>query len=303
VADVVAAGGNDVLLPAIVGRVDAVVGGECCRALFNYAARHRHLSPYADNPFAALAIERIPVQNARPITLLTAEQERAFLQACDDWQFPLFLTLILTGLRPGELTHLLLPDDLDLDARLLRVRNKPGLGWQVKTRNERDIPLLPELVEVLRVYLAGRRAGPVFLRRRAGHPWPSSTSTGPAALEGELSRRMAVREADSGRPLTRAERGRLARRLWGELGAVKGDRIRTEFMRLTRAIGLPGLTAPKVLRHVFATALQEGRVDPLKAALGPQVAVAAARARLERHAPKANKLSMKPCAARSPRMA
>ena len=34
-------------------------------------------------------------------------------------------------------------------------------------------------------------------------------------------------------------------------------------MRLTRAIGLPGCTAPKVLRHQFATALQEGRVDPL----------------------------------------
>src|SRR5262249_60024188 len=38
---------------------------------------------------------------------------------------------------------------------------------------------------------------------------------------------------------------------------------RSEFMRLTRATGLPGCTAPKVLRHLFATALQEGRVDPL----------------------------------------
>jgi integrase len=297
---------------------------ECCRALFNYAARRRHLSPYADNPFAALAIERIPVQNARPITLFTAGQERAFLEACDDWQFPLFLTLVLTGLRPGELTHLLLPDDLDLGAGLLRVRNKPGLGWQVKTRNERDIPLMPELVEVLRVHLAGRRAGPVFLRR-AGHPLPSLASAGWMALEGELSRRMAVREAESGQPLTRAERGRLSRRMWRELGAVKGDRIRTEFMRLTQGIGLPGLTAPKMLRHLFATALQEGRVDPLirnelmghvaagqrtaghglamtavythtrpetrrqqlEEALGPRAAVAVARAWLGRRAPQA----------------
>ena len=43
---------------------------------------------------------------------------------------------MLTGLRAGELTHLLLPDDLDLPNSLLRVRNKPKLGWQVKTRNE-----------------------------------------------------------------------------------------------------------------------------------------------------------------------
>jgi integrase len=237
---------------------------ECCRALFNYAARRRHLSPYAENPFAALEIERIPIELARPIALFTADQERAFLEACDDWQFPLFLTLVLTGLRPGELAHLLLPDDLDLDAGLLRVRNKPALGWQVKTRNERAVPLVPALAEVLRVYLAGRRAGPVFLGRRwAGRPLPAVASAGPAALEQELTRRMAVREAETGQPLPRTERSCLGRRLWGELGVVKGDRIRSEFMRLTRAIGLPGCTAPKVLRHLFATALQEGRVDPL----------------------------------------
>jgi integrase len=237
---------------------------ECCRALFNYAARRRHLSPYAENPFAALGIERIPIEQARPITLFTAEQERAFLEACDDWQFPLFLTLMLTGLRPGELAHLLLPDDLDLGSGLLRVRNKPGLSWQVKTRNERDIPLVPVLAEVLHVHLAGRRAGPVFLRRRwVAGPLSPLASTGPAALERELSRRAAAREAETGQPLARAERGRLARVLWRQLGAVEGDRIRSEFMRLTRRVSLPGCTAPKVLRHLFATALQEGRVDPL----------------------------------------
>jgi hypothetical protein len=71
---------------------------------FNFAARHWHLSPYAENPFAALQIERIPIGQARPITLFTAPQERALLEACDDWQFPLFLTLVLTGLRPGGRT-------------------------------------------------------------------------------------------------------------------------------------------------------------------------------------------------------
>jgi hypothetical protein len=34
-------------------------------------------------------------------------------------------------------------------------------------------------------------------------------------------------------------------------------------MHLTRAIGVPACTAPKLFRHQFATALQEGRVDPL----------------------------------------
>lgn len=87
---------------------------ESCRALFNFAARHRHLSPYAPNPFAELQLERIPVETRRPVTLFSDEQERSFLERCDDWQFPLFLTLMLTGLRVGEATHLYLPEDADL---------------------------------------------------------------------------------------------------------------------------------------------------------------------------------------------
>jgi integrase len=229
-----------------------------------FHVRHADLSPYAENPFGALGIDCIPVQEARPIHLFTAEQERAFLEACDDWQLPLFLTLMLTGLRPGELTHLLLPDDLDLTGRLLRVRNKPRLGWQVKTRNERDIPLVPALAAVLRAHLGCRAHGPVFRRRR----WkeravgPLGTAS-PDALGEELARRVADQEAVQGQPLTRVERGRVARQLWREVGAVKGERVRLEFLRRTRAIGLPGCTAPKALRHLFATALQEGRVDPL----------------------------------------
>ena len=123
---------------------------ETCSILFNYARKNRHLSPYAENLFQTIEIGRIPVEDARPITVFTPEQEDRFLKACDDWQLPLFLTLLLTGLRSGELTHLLLPDDLDLDGGWLHIRNKPKLGWQVKTRNERDIPLVPVLVDVLR---------------------------------------------------------------------------------------------------------------------------------------------------------
>ncbi|MEX1224046.1 MAG: tyrosine-type recombinase/integrase, partial [Pirellulales bacterium] len=123
---------------------------ETCCTLFNYAQRHRHLSPYAENPFRMIEIGRIPIEDAKPVIAFDADQERRLLEACDDWQLPIFLTLLMTGLRPGELIHLLLPDDLDLNNRWLYVRNKPQLGWQVKTRNERDIPLVPALADVLR---------------------------------------------------------------------------------------------------------------------------------------------------------
>jgi integrase len=235
---------------------------ETCRALFSYAARRRHLPPYAENPFGTLPMERLGMAHTRAVVLFTPDQERRFLEACDDWQFPLFLTLLLTGLRSGELTHLLLPDDLDLPTATLRVRNKPALGWQVKTRNERDIPLVAVLVDVLRQHLGGRTWGPVFVRRRFGNPGAAAVKLAlrpKPQREGELS----LGPERPGGPLSPADRLRQTRRLWQRLGAVREDRVRTEFMRLTAHIGHPSYTAPKMLRHQFATSLQEGRVDPL----------------------------------------
>lgn len=236
---------------------------ETCRALFNYAGKRRHLPPYTENPFAILEVERIPVEDAKPIELFTPQQEQRFFEACDDWQFPLFLTLALTGLRPGELVHLLLPDDLDLDAAVLRVCNKTRLGWQVKTRNEREIPLVPILARVLRRYVADRQSGPVFLKKQFLDAGSRRIYWSPARLEREIAGRVQTREAEAGKSLDRQARQTIARSVWQEAGGLKEDRIRREFMRLTRKIGLGHLTAPKLFRHQFATCLQEARVDPL----------------------------------------
>lgn len=230
---------------------------ETCQALFNFAAKRRHLPPYTENPFTVVDIDRVPIENCRSIVLMTPEQEVQFLDACDDYQLPIFATLMLTGLRPGELCHLMLPDDLDLEVGVLRVRNKPQLGWQVKTRSQREIPLLPELVAILQSHLGDRRAGPVFLRRKAR----SSTKT-PREMERDLAVRIAEVEAREG-TVTRPQRLRLAKSVWHFAGALDEDRVRIEFGRLAQRIGLEGHTAPKVLRHQFATTLQEGRVDPL----------------------------------------
>jgi integrase len=46
---------------------------ECCRSLFAFAARRRHLPPYADNPFAALEVDRIPIEHARPVHIFTTD--------------------------------------------------------------------------------------------------------------------------------------------------------------------------------------------------------------------------------------
>ena len=237
---------------------------QCCRSLFSYAMKRRHLSPYAENPFSSLDLDRIPVENSKPVIIFTPEQEREFLQVCDDWQFPLFLTLILTGLRPGELTHLLLPDDIDLKAGMLYVRNKPQLGWQVKTRNEREIPLIGVLCDVLQVLIGDRDAGPVFRQRRfsvTGNPILVGKTE--KQLEKILQQRVVEDEIASEESTDRSRWMKSSRTIWRDCGALKTDRIRTEFMRLTNKIGDPYFTAPKSLRHLFATTLQDGNVDPL----------------------------------------
>ena len=237
---------------------------ETCCSLFNYAQKNRHLSPYAENPFRTIEISRMPVEDFRPVVAFTEEQELKFLKACDDWQFPLFLTLMLTGMRPGELCHLLLPDDLDLDAGWLYVRNKPKLGWQVKTRNQRDIPLLPVLLKVLRHVLVCRSTGPVFRQRRFGLGCEVLLKVpSQAALERELAMRIRRREAGNDLALSRKDRQQVANTIWRDLGAMENDMVRREFLAITDAIGMGEITAPKTLRHTFATTLQDANVDPL----------------------------------------
>lgn len=237
---------------------------ETCCSLFNYAIRHRHLPPYADNPFRTIEVSRIPVEDSKIVIPFTPEQEVQLLQACDDWQFSIFLTLLFTGMRPGELVHLLLPEDLDLEGGWLRIRNKAQLGWQVKTRNERDIPLVPILKDVLSRYLATRTTGPVFVQRRCFTGYqPPLAGRSRKMLDQEASKRLLMQERDLGSPSSRVSRQEVTRTIWRDLGALKEDWIRKDFMLLTKAIGLPEITAPKTLRHSFATILQDANVDPL----------------------------------------
>ena len=237
---------------------------ETCCNLFNYAQRNRHLSPYAENPFRMIEVSRMPIEDFRPVVIFTEEQELKFLRACDDWQFPLFLTLLLTGMRPGELIHLLLPDSLDLETGWLYVRNKPQLGWQVKTRNERDIPLVPILVKVLRHTVGARSTGPVFRQRRFvnGHE-PVLTGLSISDLQRQLALRVRQKETQCIESLSRADRQHVAVTIWREIGAMENDMVRREFIDVTARIGMGQITAPKTLRHTFATILQDANVDPL----------------------------------------
>lgn len=234
-----------------------------CRAMYNYAAKHRLLPPYYENPFAALPIDRMRIEDPKPIHIFSANDEAAFLQACDPWALSVFYILSKVGLRSGELTHLLV-EDVDLDAGLLHIRDKAQLGWKVKTRNARSIPLPAEPLAVLRPVIGQRVAGVLFLRRRfLGDEQPALQGMTTPDLVEVLNLRTEHQSKQVGRSLSRDERRRIAAVVWRDAGAIKTDKLRTEFMQITKRIGLPEVTAPKCWRHTFATLMQEANVDPL----------------------------------------
>ncbi|MDB5307385.1 MAG: hypothetical protein JWO38_1587 [Gemmataceae bacterium] len=230
---------------------------ETCRAMYTYAVKRRHLPPYAGNPFSELPLDKMKIEDAKPIFVFTTDTELNFLKACSAWAFPIHFTLAKTGLRVGELVHLLV-EDMDLAGGWLHVRNKVELGWRVKTGQERLVPLLAEVVAVIRAVIGKRTCGPVFLREKLHGRKPVITGD-----RRELERVLRDRRAACDRPLTRTEEAALAKKLWWDAGALKADKIRQVFVRVMAAIGHPESTCPKSWRHTFAPLLQDANVDPL----------------------------------------
>jgi integrase len=232
---------------------------EVGRSLYRFAERRRHLPPYVPNPFADLPLDRFRIEDAKPIFVFDSETERQFLKACLPWEFTLHFTLAKTGLRPGEVCHLLV-EELDLARGWLQVCNKPELAWSVKTRNERSVPLVGELRALLQALVGDRSAGVVFRRPKF---CPTGADLDRAAMGKALRDLVAVRRREFGRELTRQENARVARQLWADCGAFDPDQIRRSFIRVANRTSLPNATCVKSWRHTFATLLQDANVDPL----------------------------------------
>jgi integrase len=235
---------------------------EVCRSLYGFAAKYRHLPPYQPNPFSELEPERMMLSDKKPIFVFDAETELRFLKAADDGTFPIHFTLAKTGLRSGELRHLLI-EDLDLDGGWLRVRNKAELGWRIKTGRERSVPLVKEVIAVLRRVIGSRREGPVFLRQQHDRRATPLGPVGRSGMQHVLAERLREFEARAGVSPTREQESRITRMVWRDAGAIRSEAIRQSFIRTARTAGLLAATCPKSWRHTFATLLQDANVDPL----------------------------------------
>ena len=59
-----------------------------CRTAFNWAGRRRMLPPFTENPFRSFPIDKLRdrVEESGESRLFSTAQERAFFEACSDWQ-------------------------------------------------------------------------------------------------------------------------------------------------------------------------------------------------------------------------
>jgi integrase len=91
-----------------------------------------------------------PRYSEPPVKFYTRGQVKALFAACtDEKQWLLIAFLLMTGMRRGEAQHAEY-SDIDFEGKVIRVVDKPHLGWHPKTWECREIPIPDELVTALR---------------------------------------------------------------------------------------------------------------------------------------------------------
>jgi integrase len=234
---------------------------QTCGALYRFGIAHKHIPKQTENPFAGLGLRRMKVRDSKPIFVFDEQAELKFFQAADAWSFALHFTLCKSGLRSGELVHTLI-EDVDLNQGWLRVRSKPELGWTIKAGGDRDIPLAPEVVDLLKRVVGDRTAGPLFLRMKIGPKSPPAIGGDRSALARIARSRLEESRIKKRRRLSRREEAQVRKRVWHDAGAIPVGRVRSSFIRIAKLISIEA-TCPKSWRHTFATLLQDANVDLL----------------------------------------
>lgn len=97
------------------------------------------------NPAIGVEHFRIP-KRALP-KFLTSEELTRFFSACAEDDRRMFMCVLLTGMRKGEVEHLCW-SDVNFDLGVVFIQEKPDLDWKPKS-DERIIPISPLLRDLL----------------------------------------------------------------------------------------------------------------------------------------------------------
>jgi integrase len=223
-------------------RADYVL--DVVRAMYCWAADPQRGNLLGDgfvNPFLRRPGTRQPERRdptAEPA--ITTEMAAEFMTACDEWQLPVFSSLLLWGLRPSELGWLFADD---LQDGWIHVRCHAEFDYLTKGRRDKRVPILAEHSD-----LWPPAKGPFVLTRRKLDRFRWSDR---ASLLTEFDRR-------AGRGPSVRERREMRDRLFLDAGGLGYDRVENEFHRVAAKLGWRPDATLKGFRHLFATSLENG---------------------------------------------
>jgi integrase len=182
---------------------------------------------------------------------VTVTMAASFLQACDPYQFRLFVPMILLGLRAAE--PLMLFHE-KLSREWLDVVCIPELDYRTKGVRDKRLPLVPGLADHLR---GGGGRGLLFVRRSIaeGRERAPLRDASFDTLVEEHRRRCAKANATSA-----SERATIRDRLLHDAGAMTYKMIQGEFTNIASQLGWPKQATLKDFRHLFATSMANGGV-------------------------------------------
>lgn len=98
------------------------------------------------------------------------EDLKRFFEACTPAERALFSTFLFTGFREQEVVHLIW-SDVNLKLNTIRVTAKPDLGFWPKRWEEREVPVVRALIELLRDHPRQGNARFVFPSPKGNREW------------------------------------------------------------------------------------------------------------------------------------
>ena len=223
------------------------------RSMFEWAAdpeRGSLLPQGFRNPFA------LPTRSSRQVAVdplrppdITVSMAVDFLAASDAFQLAVFTTMLLFGLRPGEVGWLFFEH---VQNDWLSVPNIAELDYTTKGRRDKRFPLVDCL---RRLWLSKGPAskGLIYANRAAseGRRMPPLAGLALGALADEFRRRSHAPGYAGA-----AQRRRTRDQLMRDAGQLGYDHIEDEFRQLATRLEWPPAATLKDFRHLFSTGLQ-----------------------------------------------
>jgi integrase len=180
---------------------------------------------------------------------VTVAMATNFLKACDAYQLRLFAPMVLLGLRAAE-PLAVMHEHLTKDS--LEVSCIRGLDYRTKGVRDKQLPLLPEIVRLLKQPTQG---GLLFLRRSV-----VDATKRPPLLGATLSELVQEYTRRCLKLSTAAARAEVRDQLFVDAGGLTYKMIQGEFTRVAGGLGWIKQATLKDFRHLFSTCMANGGV-------------------------------------------